>query len=549
MSNVSAHVAISLARHIHQVFGLMGNGNAYFLDSLFRETDTEYTSVRHEAGGIAAADAYYRASNQIAAATVTYGAGFTNTITPLIESAQARIPMVLVTGDAPTTGARPWDVDQVSLAATVGVKTFTVGVRDAAATTVAAIEHSVANKTPVVLAIPYDLAHAEAGDVPELAAPKPATALRPTGLSAERVASAAQALAVAERPVIIAGRGAWVAGAKDVLNQLAQATGALTATTALGRGIFENAHDFGVTGGFGAEAAMEKIHEADVVLVVGAALNQFTMRFGALFDPATKIIQVDVTPTATHAVVGEYIRGDAKVTVEALLRCLNAVETSSTTWRDSVDASALRVYEDADSEFVEDGRLDPRAVARKLGQVLPEDRVVVSDGGHFIGWANMYWPVAAPDRMLMVGTAYQTIGLGIHTIAGAAQAKPDATVVLTAGDGGSLMALSDLETAVRVAGGRGMAVLWNDAAYGAEVNLYGLKGLAKEPMLISETNFAGIAEALGAETLVVKSLADLDRVEHWASEPAATRKFLMLDCRISPDVIAPYQQEVIEVNS
>ncbi len=84
----------------------------------------------------------------------------------------------------------------------------------------------------------------------------------------------------------------------------------------------------------------------------------------------------------------------------------------------------------------------------------------------------------------MVGTAFQAIGLGFPSVVGAALAPPEATVVLTTGDGGGLMALSDLESAVRVAGGRGIAVVWNDGAYGAELHLYGRKGLSHEPMLI-----------------------------------------------------------------
>ena len=121
--------------------------------------------------------------------------------------------------------------------------------------------------------------------------------------------------------------------------------------------------------------------------------------------------------------------------------------------------------------------------------------------------------------------------------------------MLTTGDGGGLMALADLESAVRVAGGRGLAVVWNDAAYGAEVNLYGLKGLAQAPMLIPEVDFAGLAAAVGAEGVVVRSLADLDRLASWTAEDAASRPFLLLDCRISGSVIAPYQEEIIRVNS
>jgi len=181
--------------------------------------------------------------------------------------------------------------------------------------------------------------------------------------------------------------------------------------------------------------------------------------------------------------------------------------------------------------------------------LLPEDRVVVSDGGHFIGWANMYWPVASPDRMLMVGTAFQSIGLGFPSVAGAAAAKPGSTIVLTTGDGGGLMALADLETAVRSAGGRGIAVVWNDAAYGAEVHLYGLQGYAEPPMRIPEVDFAALGAAVGAEGVVVRELADLDRLGDWAAEPVGERRFLVLDCRISGSVIAPYQHEIIAVNT
>ena len=111
------------------------------------------------------------------------------------------------------------------------------------------------------------------------------------------------------------------------------------------------------------------------------------------------------------------------------------------------------------------------------------------------------------------------------------------------------MALSDLDTAVRVAGGRGMAVVFNDAAYGAEVNLYGLKGLEKSPMLIDEIDFAALATAAGGRGVAVTSLADLDVLTEWMAEPVAERPFLLLDLRISGNVIAPYQEEVIHVNS
>jgi len=236
------------------------------------------------------------------------------------------------------------------------------------------------------------------------------------------------------------------------------------------------------------------------------------------------------------------------VVASMLLTELAAQDAVPSGWRESIDRATL-LERATGPEFADDGLLDPRAVAVRLAALLPEDRVVVSDGGHFIGWANMYWPVASPDRMIMVGTAFQAIGQGFPSVAGAATALPEATVVLTTGDGGGLMAVADLETAVRTAGGRGMAVVWNDAGYGAEVHLYGRKGLATGPMLIPDVDFAGLARAVGAEGVVVRTLADLDRLASWVATPATERPFLLLDCRISPTVVAPYQQEIIRVNA
>ncbi|WP_341939923.1 thiamine pyrophosphate-binding protein [Microbacterium sp. LWH10-1.2] len=633
MPTVSAHVALTLAQHIDAVFGVMGNGNAYFLDAIETQTDAVFTAVRHEQGAVVAADAHFRASGRIAAGTSTYGAGFTNTLTALAEAVQAHVPLVLVVGDEPTSGPRPWDVDQIALASAVGARTYTVGRADAAATTVIAIEHALTYRVPVVLAIPYDVAALEAGDVPPAPSPRIPAPLAPRGEFAEGMLDEiAHALRGAERPFLLAGRGAWLAGAGSALGELAALTGALTASSALGRGVFpETQYDLGVTGGFGADGAMELVRTADVAVVFGASLNQFTMRFGELFAPGTRVFQIDTAPAATHPHVGGFVRADARVVAEELVTRVAAASATSagpagpaepaepaapagpagpaepaehsfgaetghagritdargvldttseavpgTTseavpgtaseampgvtseaapgvmparpWRETVDVAGSRAYETGD-DLAPDGRLDPRSAARRIAELLPEDRVVVSDGGHFIGWANMYWPVAAPDRMMMVGTAFQSIGQGWPSVVGAALARRESTIVLTSGDGGGLMAIADLESAVRAAAGRGIAVIWNDAAYGAEVNLYGLKGLAEGPMRIPEVDFAAFGAAVGAEGVVVRTLADLDRLGEWAREDAASRRFLLLDLRISGDVIAPYQQEIIRVNS
>jgi len=543
---VSAQIALVLADHVEQVFGVMGNGNAYLLDAFERLPGVTVTPVRHEAGAVVAADAYHRASGGLAVATATYGAGFTNMLTPLAESVMGGIPMVVVVGDQPTSGPRPWDVDQAAIASAVGARTFTVGVDDVAATTCDAIEWALTSRTPVVLAIPYDLAAREAGASVTRAIARPAPVIPDPADIDELV----RVLTAAARPLLLGGRGAWLAGAGDALGEVADLTGAITSTTVLGRGLFPRSEfDLGVTGGFGADGAMAAVGQADVAVVFGAALNQFTTRFGELFGAETVVIQVDVADRQTNPRVDRSVRADAALVAEGVAEGLRSQAAAPSGWRETLDIPPLRRYE-AGTGVAPDGRLDPRSVAERIGELLPADRVVVSDGGHFLGWVNMFWPVAAPDRMMTIGTAYQSIGLGFLSVAGAARAKPDSTVVLATGDGGGLMALSELETAVRVARGRGIAVVWNDAAYSAEVTLYGrVKGLALGPMLIPEVDFAALGEAVGAEGVVVRAMSDLDRLASWTAEPPESRRFLLLDCRISGEIVAPYQQEIIRVNS
>lgn len=521
MTSLSERIAESLSPSVTDVFGVMGNGNAYLLDALPR-VGVRFTALRHEAGGVAAADAYFRAGGRLAVATTTYGAGFTNALTPLAEAVQARIPLVLVTGDAPTDGARPWDVDQRALARAVGARWITATLDDPGAGRAVAL--ALAERTAVVLAIPHDLAALDA-------VPDSSTTEALEGPPTPDLSAALTLLRAARRPLILAGRGAWLDDAGAALAALADRLGALTATTALAAGLFpDDAHHLGIAGGFGSDEAAAVMRDADVVLVAGASLSQFTLRFGELFGPDARLVQVDIEDAATHPRVDAFLRGGARAVAQALVDGLPVA--SPPRWSDAPGGRAPRHTGD---ELAHDGRLDPRALATALDDLLPVDRTVVQDGGHFLGWAPSYWRIPGPNRLVMVGTAYQSIGLGFPSAVGAAVALPETTVVLCTGDGGGLMAIADFETFVRTARS-GVVVVFNDAAYGAELHQYG--SLDHAAMLIPEVDFAGVGVALGATAAVVRSLGDLAALELWSGEGV-----LVLDCRISRDVVAPYLRE------
>ncbi len=533
---VSGRVAEVLSSYVSDVFGVMGNGNVYFLDAAEKQ-GLRFTPVRHEGAAIAAADAYYRTSGRLAAGTTTYGPGYTNALTALAEAVQAQIPVVLVTGDAPTTGARPWDVDQAAIATGLGAATFTV-TRDApGAVTRQAVEYALTRRTAVVLAIPYDLAALEA---PDEDLPEP-SALKMTDDGGMDLGRVARLLAGARRPLILAGRGAHLAGAGPELRELADRLGALTAGTALALNFLNGEGYLGVAGGFGTDTAAGLMGEADVVLVAGASLSPFTMRFGHLLGPDASVIQIDTAVEPTHPSVDVFVRADAKAAASRLLSLVDG-EAAAGAWRAEASRRlAVGPGHAAGSTSTADGRLDPRALAAALDAVLPKHRTVVQDGGHFIGWAPMYWNIPRPQDLVMVGTAFQSIGLGLASAVGAARAvEDDRTLVLASGDGGFLMGLSDLESLIGAARSA-IVVIYNDAAYGAEIHQYGSQGLTEKPMLIPQVDFSGVARALGAEAAVIRSLDDLSALQNWID--AGAKGTFLADCRITSSVRAPWLAE------
>lgn len=162
--------------------------------------------------------------------------------------------------------------------------------------------------------------------------------------------------------------------------------------------------------------------------MVGASLNTFQTRYGTLFPKSTRIIRIDNEPDPGNP-AAEYIRADILPFIEALQ---GRIPTASPTWRDQVPEVSQAGFRSSvpsedPVEFGPDGRLNPRAVVAALDEILPAERSVVMDGGHFIGWAPMYLSVPDPHAMVLVGTAFQSIGLGFGSAAGVSVARPERT--------------------------------------------------------------------------------------------------------------------------
>ncbi|MWV48528.1 thiamine pyrophosphate-binding protein [Rathayibacter sp. VKM Ac-2803] len=535
---VAEAVADVVAQRSPVVFGLMGNGNAHFMASLTGRGHRVVT-VRHETATVIAAHSYTLAGGAIAAATATYGAGFTNLLTSLAEARLARIPAVVVVGDAPRTGPRPQDIDQIGAAAAVHVRTLVVDRGNAVAQTELAYEIARRDRVPVIVALPYDLVDAPLTSAVEVAPLEQGAVLRAheipaaPAVPAEVAAGIAARLLAAERPLVLGGYGAVLAGAGGALRELGDRVGALFATSLMAHGLFESPWDIGIAGGFSTEEAAALIGRADLVLVVGASMNLYQMRYNGLIAADSHVIQIDTLAAATHDRVDEFHRADALDFARTLLEALPATPLDG--WRHT--AVLPRRGAEEFPEFAADGLLDPRPVMAALDGILPEARSITQDNGHYMGWAPRHLRAPDPQAMLLPGLALQCIGLGMGSLLGIAEVRNDRLPVLVTGDGGLLMELSELDTVVRELPSA-LIVVMNDAAFSMEVHQYGVRGLDVSAMRFARVDFAALGRAMGAQGARIESLADLEAVRSWI-EGGAEGVFVA-DVAISPAVVADW---------
>ena len=523
-----------------RAFGLLGSGN-FEVTRQLTECGVPFTAARHEGGAVVMADAYARLTGEVGLCTVHQGPGITNTITGLTEAAKSRTPMLVLAADIPAAAPRSnFRVDQRGLAESVGAGHERAASPETAVADVArAWRRARVERRPIVVSLPIDVQAAEA----EAASPLPGAPLPPPVAPAPaEVERAARLLAGAERPLLIAGRGAVLAGARAPIEALADATGALLATSAVANGLFAGSPwSLGISGGFASPLAADLIRGADVVVSFGATLNMWTTRHGRLLPAGTAVAQVDVEADAigAHQRVDAGVVGDAALAARAILAALDGrsrpgwrtpelrAEIARRRWRDEP-------YEDAGGG----GRIDPRTLARALDDLLPDERLIAVDSGHFMGWLPMYCRV--PDERGFVFTqAFQSVGLGLATAIGAAVARPDRLTVAALGDGGALMGLADLETVARL-GLPMLVVVFNDAAYGAEVHHFGPDGFPVDLVRFPDADFAALARAAGAEGATVRAPGDLDAVERWLR---ARDRPLVVDAKVAPTVVAEWLSE------
>ncbi|RJN32445.1 thiamine pyrophosphate-binding protein [Nesterenkonia natronophila] len=533
MITVAEQIGAYLARlGVGHAFGVVGSGN-FVVTNALRQAGVPFTASRHEGGAATMADAYSRMSERVSVLSLHQGCGLTNAGTGISEAAKSRTPMIVLAAEtAEHQIYSNFAMDQRNFARSVMAEPERVySPESALSDTLRAYRTALRDRRTVVLNLPLNVQSAEAvGEIPDVRV-EPRPDIAPSAVDVRKLSDA---ISASRRPVFVAGRGGR--GAKHEILALARATGALVATSAVAKGLF-NDDDFnlGISGGFSSPLTAELISEADLIVAFGCALNMWTMRHGKLIGNNTVVAQIDVEDSAlgAHRPVDVPVLGSSTGVASALLEVFAGEERAG--YRTADVRHRIEKHARWDQTPTEDlgmpgQTIDPRELSREINRRLPAERIVSIDSGNFMGYPSQYFDV--PDEFGFCFTqAFQSIGLGLYTAIGAGLAQPERMPVLGTGDGGFLMAVQELETAVRLRLPL-VVVVYNDAAYSAEVHHFG-QDHDMATVTFPDTDIAAIARGFGAEGITVRSIEDLEALGEWAASAPSTP--LVIDAKVADD--------------
>ncbi len=512
------------------VFGVLGNSNVAWIGAGVRSGALRLVKTRHEETAVSAAAAFSRVTGGLGVCGATRGPGFANSIDPLISAVHYHAPLLLIVGESPASGEpTSQDIDQRAFTATIGAGFHHAARADELeARFWQAIEAVRFNGLPQVLSIGDGVLEAEV-TLASAAPARPSPVVPP----ADRLRSAVDALAGAQRPLILAGQGALLADCRAELERLAELTGARLGTTInVNRFFSGHPHELGLVGQSAPAMTKALMREADVVLGVGASLNGFTLDRGRLFGAATMIqCEVDGSREPRASRPDLVLVGDARATVQAIID----------EWLERglgerpLDGAPPPTFDAlAEAVLVPDIGQDPargidlRRLYRDVSRRLPSDRIVLTDAGR--SRSTMSALVDARDaRSWLDSRGYGSVGLGLGFAIGAATAAPGRRVVLFTGDVGFMMSSHDLD-AMRLNGPDLTIIIRNDQQFGAELKYLAAAGLPPDIARQDLPDVPALARALGGDGVVIHDLSEL-RDEH-LNRPG----LFVIDARIDPDV-------------
>ena len=524
MSGAQALLESLERQNVDVIFGILGGAILPVYDALCGNQKIRHILARHEQGAAHAAEGYARASGRPGVCMATSGPGATNLVTGIANAYMDSSPIIALTGQVPSSGVNTSYMigrDAFQEADIIGITT-PITKANYQPRTVAEIPVIVntafhiattGRPGPVLIDLPKNvqagIAEVELTDKIDARGYKPV--IDP---DLAKISEAADLLAKAEKPIILAGGGVIISQASDELMQMSDLLMAPVVTTFMGKGAFPEVHPMSVgsIGMHGNPAANRLISEADVLLAVGTRFSdRATANLDAFAQNAKKIhLDIDNAEIGKNIEVDVPIVGDAKVSLKILYSAVakKLQKNEGKAWTKRVK-EAKEQLSPLLKEMPKD--LVPKALLTELRKLLPENTIVTTEVGQNQMWSALYFKALKPRTFISSG-GLGTMGFGFPAALGAKVACPDRPVVDIAGDGSFIMTEHELACSVTenipvtviVLNNSvlGMVAQWQRMLYKRR---YMAVNLGKTP------DFVKLAEAYGAQGFRVTSIEEFQK--------------------------------------
>ncbi len=514
-SGAEAVVAALEAAGVEYLFGVQGGAIMPVYDALYRSDELNHVTMAHEQGAAHAADAYGIVTGDPGICMATSGPGATNLVTGLADASMDSDPVVALTGQVPTefVGNDAFqETDTIGVTKPVTKHNIFADDSDDVGEDVGTA-WALANEGrqgPTLVDLPKDVTQGETDRQPE--EPKtPDTYNPPVEAEEVMVEAAAEALAGADRPIILAGGGVIKGEACDELRQFAREYEIPVITTMPGTGAFpeDDPLSMGIAGMHGTGYANLAVSNTDLLVGVGTRFDDRLTGDIETFAPDAELVHIDIDPAEiSKNVFADYpLVGDAKHVIRQLDDAMPGAPDCDE-WHET--CQRWKEEYPLDYETPEDDPLKPQYVVETYDELTPEDTIVAAGVGQHQMWAWQYWTWTEP-RTWVTSHGLGTMGYAVPAAIGAKLAAPDREVVAFDGDGSFLMTGQELSVAVRENLNITIVVLNNEAVGMVrqwQDGFYEGRRMASEYPWIPE--FDKLAEAYGAQGL---RLEDYDEVE------------------------------------
>ena len=512
---------------VEYIFGYPGGAALHIYDSIFKQKEMEHILVRHEQGATHAADGYARATGKPGVVLVTSGPGATNAITGIATAFMDSIPMIVISGQVAKhlIGTDAFqETDMIGISRPIVKHSFTVDSAENIPEIIKQAFHIATSGRPgpVVIDVPKDTTAPDKlfefkypNDV-DIRSYKP-----PIDPDPRQIERAVDAIIESNKPVIYAGGGAINSNASEELIRLNEILDFPVTNTLMGLGVYPATHKrfLGMLGMHGTYQANMSMHNADLIIAIGARFDDRITNTPKLFAPNAKIIHLDVDYSSVSKIIEANIAVFGQVK-NSLLEMIKLLEAK----KELIDPKKILPWKEQISDWksqhglnhemhlceTDDKPIMPQAVVQHLYNITNGKAFITSDVGQHQMFAAQYYHFDEPRKWINSG-GLGTMGFGLPAAMGAKLAYPNDEVICITGEGSIQMCIQELSTCtqynlpIKIINinneALGMVKQWQDMNYGGRHSASTYQS--------SLPNFVELAESYGHVGIKIEKNSEL----------------------------------------